>query len=295
MSVCYPLETIQEDQFFKGPVAMQHETALAALEFYRDAGVDLCIADSPVDRFSLVPELPKAVLPLQKTVLPQNENQEPILGASQAREESVKLAKAANSLDELRDAIAGFDGISIKKTATNLVFSDGNPQADIMLIGEAPGADEDRQGKPFVGESGHLLDKILSCINLSRTAQDAGKSVYIANILNWRPPGNRTPNSAEIEVSLPFIERQIQLVNPKLIILCGSFSAKALLGSGDSISKLRRSGWHDYVPQTTELKAESTPIPAICTYHPAYLLRTPLQKKAVWEDMLKIQERKKTL
>ena len=164
-----------------------------------------------------------------------------------------------------------------------------------MLVGEAPGADEDRQGKPFVGASGQLLDRILACIGLDRTQEDPLSSVYISNILNWRPPGNRTPNPAEIAVSLPFIERHIQLVKPKILILCGGVSAKALLGRDESISRLRK-GWHDYRPQTAQLQnADAQPIPAIATYHPAYLLRTPAQKRAVWADMLSVQEKRNAL
>jgi uracil-DNA glycosylase family 4 len=148
-----------------------------------------------------------------------------------------------------------------------------------MLVGEAPGADEDRQGLPFVGVSGQLLDKILACIDLSRTAEDPAKAVYISNILNWRPPGNRTPSDSEVAISLPFIRRHIELVRPKCLILCGGVSAKALLGSGDSISRLRGK-FHDVMG-----------IPAIATYHPSYLLRTPAQKRAVWADMLMLKEK----
>ncbi len=265
----------------------------AALQFYLDHGVDEALVDAPVDRTKVkekpvvvAQELPKkqaASAPQPSASSPQ---QEVLLGASDARAEAVKLAQAANTLDELKEAIAAFDGIAIKKTATNLVFSDGNPKADVMLVGEAPGADEDRQGKPFVGESGQLLDKILGCIDLDRTEEDPQKAVYISNILNWRPPGNRTPSPAEIEVSLPFIERHIQLVQPKILIFCGGVPAKSLLASGDSISRLRKV-WHDYTPQS--LDGETPPIAGIATYHPAYLLRTPAQKKAVWADMLSIK------
>lgn len=264
----------------------------AALQFYLDAGVDTFLGDEALDRFKLV-ETSAPTMPVLKQAA-QDHKQAPAptpvpLGKSEASKQSAALAKAAKTLDELQEAIADFEGISLKKTATNLVFSDGNPESSIMLIGEAPGADEDRQGKPFVGASGQLLDKILKCIDLDRTEEDPSKAVYISNIINWRPPGNRTPAPAEIEVSLPFIERHIQLIKPKLIILCGGVSAKALLGTEDSVSKIRRAGWHDYTPQTAELREDSSSIPAIATYHPAYLLRTPAQKKAVWADMLQIQ------
>lgn len=275
----------------------QYLAAKTALQFYLDHGVDEAVQDEPKDRTL---ELKNVGILEKETANPAPSNMTKLqdsntpLGKNDARIEAAKLAAAANTLEELREAIAAFDGLAIKKTATNLVFSDGNPKAQVMLIGEAPGADEDRQGKPFVGVSGQLEDKILACIGLSREAETPEDSVYISNILNWRPPGNRTPSPAETEVSLPFIERHIQLINPKLIILCGGVSAKTLLGSGESISKLRKT-WHDYLPQTPELAKDARPIPAIATYHPAYLLRTPAQKKAVWADMLMLQAKMREL
>ena len=273
----------------------EHKSAAkAALQYYVDHGVDVCLSDEPVDRTVKlqVVEAPPQEKPAPEALKPAEP--EMLLGKSDARNEAVKLAQSCNTLEELREAIATFDGIAIKKTATNLVFCDGNVDAPIMLIGEAPGTDEDRQGKPFVGIGGQLLDKIVKCIDLERTEENPAKSIYISNILNWRPPGNRTPSPAEIEVSLPFIERHIQLVKPKILIFCGGVSAKSLLGSGDSISRLRKC-WHDYLPQTPELKAEASPIPAIVTYHPEYLLRTPAQKKAVWADMLAVQAKRAEL
>lgn len=274
---------------------LSRAAAKAALEFYIDHGVDVTLQEEPANRMLE----PKNVGMLEEPQSPPTQNSNiptfqpsnlPIIGKAEATQEAIKLAQNANSLEELKQAIADFDGISLKKTATNLVFADGNPKADIMLIGEAPGADEDRQGKPFVGVSGQLLDTILSYINIARTDEAPEKSIYISNILNWRPPGNRTPSPAEIEVSLPFIERHIQLIAPKLIIFCGGVAAKSLLGSGDSISRLRKK-WHDYTPQTQELGQGASPVPAIATYHPAYLLRTPAQKKAVWADMIEIRKK----
>ena len=285
----------------------------AALKWYQDQGVDVALRNEPVDRTALKAVAPAATALSSSPSSPQNilhniESGEKkkgrekssvsvaqgpsapqLLGKSDSYAEAVRLAKEANSYEELQAAILEFDGLAIKKTATNMVFCDGNPEADVMLVGEAPGADEDRQGKPFVGVSGQLLDRILKCIDLDRTADDPTKSIYISNILNWRPPGNRTPSPAEIEVSLPFIEKHIGLKKPKVLILCGGVAAKALLGSGESVSKLRKAGWHDYNPLSTALGLDMAPIPAIATYHPAYLLRTPTQKKAVWHDMLKVQ------
>jgi len=286
----------------------EYIAAKAALQFYTDHGVDIAVNDDAIDKTAL-PDAPPPANNVMSVAAPsqQNPNQgpsfaaqaatappAPLLGKTDAHAKAVELAKAANSVDELRGAIAEFDGIGLKKTASNLVFSDGNPNAKIMLIGEAPGADEDRAGKPFVGVSGQLLDKILACINIDRASEKPEEAIYISNILNWRPPGNRTPAPAEIEISLPFIERHIQLIKPELIIMCGGVSAKALLGSGDSISKLRKK-WHDYTPQNASLGEGAKPIPAIATYHPAYLLRTPLQKKAVWADMLSLNKKREEL
>jgi uracil-DNA glycosylase family 4 len=271
---------------------------LAALQFYIDAGVNETIVDEVVNRFKAVepvaaveaaPALENAPSPLVQAAA----SAPVVVGKSEAQMQAASIAAAAGTLDELREAIAGFDGISLKKTATNLVFEAGNREASIMVIGDSPGTEEDRSGEAFVGAAGQLLDKILKCVDLERGAEDADKAAYLANLLNWRPPGNRAPNASEIAVSLPFIERQIQLVQPKLIILLGGEPAKALLGRTESISRLRKK-WHDYLPQTPELQgADVKAIPAIATYHPSYLLSTPLQKKAVWADMLSVQARHK--
>lgn len=271
----------------------------AALGWYLDAGIDEALLDAPQDRRNQAPPPvafapPAADKPGSVAKVAAAAPAQAIIPKSDVYDQAVELAKAAMTLEELREAIAGFDGIALKKTATNLVFADGNPNADVMLIGEAPGADEDRAGLPFMGASGQLQDKILACIDLDRTQDDPKKSVYISNILNWRPPGNRSPAPAEIELSLPFIERHIQLAQPKLLILCGGVSAKALLNTEESISKLRKR-WHEYTPVTQSLRSGAQTIPAIATYHPSYLLKTPSQKRAVWADMLAVQERKRGL
>ncbi len=275
---------------------MQRNAHLAALEWYLDHGVTDALADSPQDRTAWL-TAPMLLPAKTETVAaqPPVSNAPAFLGTSEARTEAVKLAAAAKTLEELREALAAFEGFSIKKTATNLVFSDGNPNAPIMLVGEAPGADEDRLGKPFVGVSGQLLDKILKSIGLDRQEEDPTKSVYISNILNWRPPGNRTPSPAEIELALPFIERHIQIARPKILIFCGAVAAKALLNSEQGISKLR-SRWHDYKTLTPELMTLCTDsFPALCTYHPSYLLRTPAQKKYSWGDMIEIDRKIRAL
>lgn len=279
---------------------------ITALQWHLDVGVDEAVQDTPNDRTAALAEILKTIATTPPSNPPASggtgtqrargdipsiaETGGDLIGTAQARIEAAKLAASCASLEELRAAIAGFDGLSIRKTATNMVFADGNPAAQIMLVGEAPGADEDRQGKPFVGVSGQLLDKIFKAIGLSRYDNDPQKAVYISNILNWRPPGNRTPSPAEIDISLPFIERHIALVKPDFLILCGGVAAKGLLGSGEAISKLRGK-FHDYRPITDGISSNTSPIPAIATYHPAYLLRTPSQKKLVWADMLNLREK----
>ena len=273
--------------------AAMHKEMLTALQWYADNGVHEIILDEAQDYTVMPAEVPPAeiVASLRDTMPPPPQEQAApaFLGKSDARVEAIKLAKSASTLEELKEAIASFDGIGIKKTASNLVFADGNPKARIMVIGEAPGADEDREGKPFAGACGHLLDKILACIGLSRSTEDVKDAVYLTNILNWRPPGNRTPSPAEIEVSVPFIERHIQLIQPDLLILFGAISAKSLLASDTGISRLRRTS-HEYKTLTQDIGQEIK-IPAFPTYHPQFLLNTPMQKRAVWEDMLKIKQK----
>ncbi len=188
-------------------------------------------------------------------------------------------AAAAQTRDELRAAIASFEGCALKQTATNLVFADGNPQARIMLVGEAPGADEDRAGLPFVGASGQLLDRMLGSIGLDRGA------VLITNILPWRPPGNRTPTEIEIATCLPFVLRHIELVAPDVVLLLGATAVRAITGQTQGIRRVR-GRW-----QMLTLPGLGRPIPALPTYHPAYLLRTPLAKKDAWLDLLQLQEK----
>jgi uracil-DNA glycosylase family 4 len=189
-------------------------------------------------------------------------------------------AADATSLEELRQALAAFEGCKLKKSARNLVFGDGNPQARIMFVGEAPGRDEDREGLPFVGRAGKLLDKMLAAIGLH-----SRDDYYISNILPWRPPGNRTPTIEEVELCRPFIERHITLVDPDILIFLGGSAAKGLLQSKEGITKLR-GRWLDY-------HTGKRTIAALATFHPAYLLRNPIQKRLVWNDLLMVQDRLK--
>jgi len=190
------------------------------------------------------------------------------------------ILREAKTIAELRAALEAFDGCALKTTAMNLVFADGDPTAPLMLVGEAPGEDEDRQGKPFVGLSGQLLNKMLASIGLTR------EHTYISNVLFWRPPGNRSPTDAELAACLPFIERHIALVRPKLLVLLGGVSAKTLLRTKDGITRLR-GHWVSYEPEP-EAKG-LPPIPCLPIYHPAYLLRQPAAKRQAWADLLMIK------
>jgi DNA polymerase len=187
-----------------------------------------------------------------------------------------EAAGAAANLDELRAMLDKFDGCALKATASRLVFADGNPQARVMFVGEAPGRDEDIQGLPFVGRSGQLLDRMLAAIGLDRTA------VYIANIIPWRPPGNRTPTPQESQICLPFIRRQIELADPQVLVCLGGPSAQTLLGVKEGIMR-SRGRWFTYQNGTRDIRA-------IATFHPAFLLRSPLQKRIAWRDFLAIKQ-----
>ena len=256
----------------------------AALRWLVEMGADEAIALEPVDRFAPVPVAAPSPPPAPARVAPSA----PAIHAPAAlgrqaeiAQTAAAIARGASSLDDLRAALARFEGCPLKATATNLVFADGNPKGRVMLVGEAPGADEDRQGKPFVGVSGQLLDRMLACIGLDRS------HAYITNILPWRPPGNRSPTAAEIAICLPFVERQIELVAPDVLVLLGGTSAKTLLQTADGIVKTRGK-WLRYGSPGL-----AKPLDAIATYHPAYLLRSPAQKRDSWRDLLMIKNKLK--
>lgn len=276
------------------------------LLFYADAGVDEALGDCPVDRFAESAPLrrnagasggalrqdgasprggevqagqPSSAPPARGSrVLPPPARPEPAAAvpdeaqAARARE----LARSAASMEELRERLAGFDGCNLKSTAKTMVFADGNPQADIMFVGEAPGREEDLEGLPFVGRSGRLLDRMLAAIGLDRS------SAYIANVIPWRPPGNRTPTPIETEICRPFIERQVELANPKVLVTLGGPSAKVLLNASEGVLRLRGT-WK------THTTASGVTIPAMPTLHPAYLLRNPAHKRLAWRDFLEIK------
>jgi DNA polymerase len=182
-------------------------------------------------------------------------------------------------LDALAAAVAGFDGCALKRTATNTVFIDGNPTGPVMIIGEGPGADEDRIGRPFVGRAGQLLDRMLAAIGLDRG------SVLITNVVYWRPPGNRTPTAAEIASCLPFVLRHIALVQPKVLVLAGGTAAGALLPQGQGITRLR-GRWFDLA-----VPGLDRPVPTLPMFHPSFLLRTPERKREAWRDLLSLRAR----
>ena len=208
----------------------------------------------------------------------------PRLATTDLAQSSLTAVKSArgicddiNSLEELKQQMEQFEGCSLKLTATNMVFGSGNEKAKILIIGEAPGADEDRVGIPFVGRSGQLLDKMLSAIGVER------KDVFITNILPWRPPGNRAPTSSEISICLPFVKKQIDLVDPDMIFILGGSAANSLLDNGEPISKLRGK-WLEYK------KANGKQAQVLASFHPAFLLRTPAQKAKAWADVLRLSK-----
>jgi DNA polymerase len=271
---------------------LQHDRAELAdiLAFYAEAGVDCALSDDAPNRFTE----PRAgapagardgasssrTLPRSPSAPPEpNRAAEPprpglVSGAMSAEEAAgaaSSLARACGTLDALREAMAGFEGCALKATAKSLCFSDGDPAARIMMVGEAPGADEDRQGLPFVGVSGQLLDRMLAAIGLDRS-----RDVYIANIVPWRPPGNRTPTTQEMMICKPFILRQIELAAPDILVTLGGPSTQALLGVAGIMAA--RGKW-----RSLDLAGRS--IPALPTLHPAYLLRNPIAKRQSWADL----------
>jgi len=257
-------------------------SARQLLDFYLEAGADALIGEEPVDRFAepapvsrTVPAAPAPSKPDRVPLVPAAAPAPaaPDAAATEARE----AARSARTLDELRAILERFDGCALKATASRLVFSDGNPEARVMLVGEAPGRDEDIEGVPFVGRSGKLLDLMLAAIGLDRS------SVYIANVVPWRPPGNRTPTPQETQICLPFITRQIELADPDILVCLGGPSAQTLLGQS-GITKIR-GRWFPFHSGAREIRA-------MPTFHPAFLLRSPLQKRFAWRDFLAI---KKTL
>ena len=255
-------------------------TVQQLLAFYLEAGVDCALADAPVDRLAEPdsatiagpPEKPAQRLVREVPAPAPSVSRSEIAPAPEAAIASAReAARTAPSLEALRTLLENFEGCALKHTATRLVFSDGNPQARIMFVGEAPGRDEDIEGLPFVGRSGKLLDRMIAAIGLDRS------KAYIANVIPWRPPGNRTPTPQETQICLPFIQRQIELVNPDVLVTLGNPSTQTLLATREGIMKTRGK-WFDYDTGTRSIRA-------IATFHPAYLLRSPSYKRMSWQDL----------
>ena len=251
------------------------EDALSTLQWLLEAGAGDAIGDVPVNRLVAVPA-PPAPLQARTAPLPPRpaapaRPSPPVLegdgiGNAQA------IAAAATSLAELKSALEAFDGCGLKRTATNTVFADGTPSGGILFIGEAPGRDEDRIGKPFVGRAGQLLDKMLLAIGLDRNV-----NAYITNVINWRPPDNRDPSPEEAAQCLPFLRRHLALAQPPLIVLLGAGAARHVVGGSEGIMKLR-GRWMEY-------RVGDHMVPLMPTLHPAYLLRQPAHKKLAWRDL----------
>jgi len=269
------------------------QALLDALAWHIELGADEAIAEAPVDRFAesantaapatgASASAPRAA-GIATFAAPdarlRQERRHPEAAPSAEGESARALAEAATTLEELAEAMRGFEGSPLKKGARNFVFSDGLPGARVMVIGEAPGADEDRIGKPFVGRAGKLLDRMLAAIWLARAAPAPEDAAYIANILPWRPPGNRTPSEDEVALFLPFIERHIQLAKPDFILSVGNTPTKALLGTATGIKRMR-GHW---------VRHEATGLLLLPTFHPAYLLRQPADKRLAWRDLLSLR------
>ena len=265
----------------KNPSPLTLQAAADALRWWSLAGVDFAIDETPHDRFaeSAAPparRAPAEVAPPPRAVSePTRATPIPIAAPDEAARSAQQAAAAARTLDELRAALGRFEGCGLKATATQLVFADGAPGARIMLVGEAPGADEDRLGRPFVGRAGQLLDRMLAAIGLDRS------KVYIANVVPWRPPGNRTPTPQETAVCLPFMRRQIALANPDVLVCLGASAMQTLLGVKEGITRAR-GVWREYVAD------DGATIKALPMFHPAYLLRQPGAKRQAWADLRKL-------
>jgi len=262
--------------------------ALVLLDWYKAMGVDETIAEAPQDWFA---ELQDDAGPHPSSAVPGPEARrkalerpqpraaqpppQPALVTSAGVMDARELARSAGSLEALRALLETFEGCGLKKTASRLCLSRGSHKARLMLIGEAPGKDEDLQGEPFVGRAGRLLDRMLAAISLTEA------DFYITNLVFWRPPGNRTPSPEEVQVCQPFVERQIELLNPEILVFLGNAAAKQLTGATEGIMKLR-GRWLTYPP--------GPGVRAMATLHPAYLLRNPLAKRLAWRDLLAIRE-----
>ncbi len=251
------------------------------LQFYVDIGADEFIGTEPINRL-VVPE--KKPLTNVSPIKPVPQQITPTGGTIEALKEAETLAEKASSLDELKSALENFEGISLRRTASQMIFAEGVPTSKIMLIGDTPSANEDRAGRPFVGENGELLDKMLSAVGLNRE-----KNIYLTYLINWYPPGNRLPTDAEISLCMPFIQKHIELAKPEIIICLGDIATKALMETKQSVTRLHGQ-WTEYKTENMEKPALAIPL-----FRPEYLINTPIQKIKAWECLLKIKTKIKEL
>ncbi|MFL5259877.1 MAG: uracil-DNA glycosylase family protein [Hyphomicrobiales bacterium] len=258
---------------------MRREEAAALIEWLVEMGADEIVADQAIDRFQPVPSTPAVQLSPREPAVAAPPLVNP---TGNAVDDAKAIAAACRTLKEIIAALKEFDACPLKRTATQLALCDGNPQAHVMCIGEAPGREEDLQGKPFVGRSGQLLDRMLSAIGLSRNAEDPAQAAFITNVIFWRPPGNRTPTEQETLMCLPFLKRTIEILKPRAILCVGATPTQRLSGRTDGILKLRGK-WFDFA--TGEVT-----IPMLATLHPAYLLRNPAHKRLAWRDLLSLRK-----
>ena len=273
---------------------MDWHTARALLEWQMELGATEAIGDRPVNAYDLPVQPPwkarPAAAPQAHTApqasaapKPKAASPAPAKPAPDPVAEARARAMAAQDLDALRAAMADFDHCELKKGARNLVFADGVPSARVMIVGEAPGSEEDRQGKPFVGRAGQLLDRMFAAISMARDHSDPARALYITNMLPWRPPANRDPNAQELAMMRPFVERHIDLAAPDLVVVMGRISASALLQTKTGITQLRGQ-WYEVLHR-----------PALPMLHPAYLLRNPAAKRHAWADLLSLQAKLRSL
>ena len=275
--------------------AFAPQDAAALLRWYVDHGIDETIGEEAIDRFALppptavaaapvaAPSTPAAPTPIRAPIAPPVARAPVPLESPQLAEDAREVSRRATTIAELEEAVRAFEGCALKRTAKNTVFADGVAGAPVMIVGEAPGADEDRLGKPFVGVSGQLMDRMFAAIGMSRE-----RDLYITNILFWRPPGNRTPTLSEQAICLAFTRRHIELARPKVVVLAGGTAVKAVLNTTEGITRLRGK-W------TTLTLDDGSEVPVLPTFHPAYLLRTPASKRQSWADLLSLDKRLKEL
>jgi uracil-DNA glycosylase family 4 len=263
---------------------LDRDALLAALRFQLEAGADACIVEHPIDRFAPPPAPPPIVTEVSPAAPEPTRPRAPAIASAlalaptgSAAEGATARAATCQTIEELRAAVEAFDGCALKDTATRTVFADGRPGSPLLIMGEAPGREEDKLGLPFVGESGKLLDRMLAAIGLDR------RNVFISNVVYWRPPGNRTPSQEEIMACLPFARRLIELSRPTVVLALGNAAVQTLLKRSEGITRLR-GRWVDY-------PLENRTVPLMPSFHPAFLLRQPGLKRESWRDFLAVRAR----